>query len=85
MTFDPIELIKMPVPVGNVLGSIGKGEDDISQRRERQTLTPAPLSGPADVCLAAAQIQEVKATPTGHCHADWEGFIVYDTACLTAH
>lgn len=73
----------MPVPVGNVLGSIGKGEDDISQRRERQTLTPAP--GPADVRLAAAQIQEVKATPTGHCHADWEGFIVYDTACLTAH
>lgn len=54
------------VPVGNVLGSVGEGEEDVSQRRQGQTLSPAPLSGPADVRLTASQVQEVETTATRH-------------------
>lgn len=72
VTFDPSGSLRCSewelVPEGNVLGSIGEGEDDVSQRRQRQTLTSTSLSGPADVRLAAPQIQEVETTATRH----WE-------------
>lgn len=49
-----------------MFGSVGEGEDDVSQRRQRQTLTSTSLSGPADVRLTAPQVQQVEPTPTGH-------------------
>lgn len=62
------------LPVGNVLGPVGEGEDDVSQRRQRQTLASPSLPGPADVCFTAPQIQEVKTTPAGNWETERERF-----------
>lgn len=56
----------MLVPVGDVLGPVGERQDHVSQRRQGQALSSAPLSGPADVRLAAAQVQDMEAAPAGH-------------------
>lgn len=49
-----------------MLGSVGEREDDVSQRRQRQALGPAPLSGFSEVRLTAAQVQEVETTSARH-------------------
>lgn len=53
-------------PVGYVLRPIGEGQDNVSQRRQRQTPASSALSGPAHLCLTAPQVQEVEAAPSRH-------------------